>query len=252
MAISKVPAALLAAALFLTPALSMAEVSGPPERTILTQGHGEVKVRPDSLGVSLMVEATHAELAKARAENSRKMQAIITALKSLNIPNMKLETQNLQVFPMQGEYVKNQLPKTLGYRVTNGLSVTVTKLSPDELGEAGSRIMDAALKSGANHLHGMNFYLSDLSEPRLKALEAAVKDAQRNAHAMAQAAGVSVSGVHSMEGTPQYHHNYANEMRMRRMEMSHAAQAGGVANSDIPVEPGEATVTSDVTVRFRF
>lgn len=245
----KAAGVLLAVSVMLGTAFAQAEY--PPEHIISTQGHGETRVKPDSLTVNLMVEATHAQLPAARAENNRKMQAIISALKGLNIPNLKMETQNVQVYPMQGEYVKNQLPKTLGYRVTNGLQITVNKAEASQLGVYGSKIADAALTSGASHLQGMGFFLEDMTEARRQALQAAVQDARRNADAMANAAGLAVSGVHSMEGTPQFsmtrRYDYAVETSMRVQ-----GNGGGVANSAVPMEPGEEVISSDVTVRFKF
>lgn len=234
-------------------ALALANAEYPPEGIISTQGHGETKVKPDSLTISLMVEATHAELSSARSENNRKMQNILKALKALNIPNLKMETQNVQIYPMQGEYIKNQLPKTLGYRVTNGLFITVNKADDKLLGSYGSKIADAALTAGASHLQGIGFYLEDMTEARRQALQAAVRDAQQNADAMANAAGLKIIGIHSLEGTPQYtmmrRQDYVTETTMRVRER---ANAGGVLNADLPVEPGEEIISSDVTVRFKF
>lgn len=234
----------LAASMLTAPAL--AEL--PAERTITTQGHGETKVKPDSLSVNIMVEATHEQLPAARAENGKKMQAIIAALKGLNIPNLTLETQNVQVYPMQGEYKKDQLPKTIGYRVTNGLNVRVTKANPTQLGAYGSQIADTALRTGATHLQGMGFFLDDMALARQSALQDAIKNARQNAEAMAGAAGLTITGVHSIEGAPQYHSFSRNYMAETTMQ----ARGGGVANQETPVEPGEETISSDVTVRFKF
>jgi uncharacterized protein len=247
----KVAGALLAIIVVLCANFAQAEY--PPEGTISTQGHGEIKVKPDSLSFNMMVEATHADLPTARDENNRKMQAIIKALKALNIPNLHLETRNVQVYPMQGEYLKNQLPRTLGYRVINGLFVTVNKADSKMLGLYGSKLADAALSAGASHLEGMGFYLEDMTEARRQALQAAVRDARQNADAMAKAAGLNISGVHSLEGTPQYtimnRHTMSTEITMRIRER---IAAGGIVNSNLPVEPGEEVISSDVTVRFKF
>jgi uncharacterized protein len=241
---------ILAAFFLLSPVTALAEQ--PLERIISTQGHGETRVKPDSLSLNLMVEATHSELAAARAENNSKMQAIIKALKTLNISNMKMETQNVQVYPMQGEYVKNQLPKTLGYRVTNGLRITVNKADSKMLASFGSRISDAALVLGANHLQGLGFYLEDMTQARREALQAAVKNARENAEAMAEAAGLTINGVHSIEGSPMYstvmRQDYAATAPAIRMH----GGSGGVVNQDLPVEPGEEVISSDITMRFKF
>jgi uncharacterized protein YggE len=218
-----------------------------PQGTIITQGHGEVKVRPDSMSVGVTVESRNAQLAAARAENNRKTQAIINALRGLNIPNLKLETQSVQVYPIQGEAQRNQLPKVVGYQVTNSLNVTVTGATADMLGEYGSRIVDTALNAGANNVGGLNFYLTDMATPRAQALTLAVQDARRNADAMARAADVTLSGIYSLEGYPQFG-GYPRPVPMYSMKSGVAA----AEMAQTPIETGETTITSDVTARFKF
>lgn len=236
----------MAASVALMPVQASAQQAFPPQGTVTTQGHGEVKVRPDSLMVNVSVETKAETLPLARSENNRRMQAIITALKALNLPTLKLETQGVNVYPIQGETPKNKLPKVIGYQVNNSLNVTVTGVSADALGEDGSRIVDTALNAGANNVSGLNFFVNDMTAPRAKALELAVKDARANAQAMAKAADIALSGIYNMEGTPQFG-GYPRPMyAMRAMAKAEADM------SQTPVETGESTVTSDVTVRFKF
>ncbi|WP_373531627.1 SIMPL domain-containing protein [Vampirovibrio sp.] len=220
---------------------------GPKPGIISTQGHGEVKVRPDSLSVDIRVETKSDKLPMARAENNRKTQAIIAALKGLAIPGMKMETQGLTVYPLQ-HYEKDKLPKVIGYNVSNGLTVTVTGASPDALGDYGSRIVDTALNSGANHVGSLGFFLDDATPARNQALELAVKDARRNADVMAKASDITLTGVHSLEGSPQFG-GFPRPMPMYAMK-----SRGAEAEADVsaPVETGETTITSDVTARFKF
>jgi uncharacterized protein YggE len=240
--------ALLVGMLAFSPLLSLtAHADGIPERVITTQGHGEVKIKPDSLNVSVSVETKNAALNAARAENNRKTQSIISALKGLNIPGLKLETQNVSVYPIQ-DYDNHKLPKVIGYQVNNSLNVTVTGASADTLGETGSKIIDTALGAGASNVGGLNFYLSNMSAARQQALESAVHDARSNAEAMAHAAGVAISGLHSMEGTPQFGGYPPPRPLMYSMKASRDAEVAG----STPVEAGETTITSDVTVRFKF
>ena len=217
----------------------------PPAGTITTQGHGEVKVRPDSLSVNVTVESKAETLSSARSDNNHRMQAIIAALKGLSLPNIKLETQGVNVYPIQGETPRNKLAKIVGYQVTNSLQVTVTGSAPDKLGDQGSQIVDSALNAGATNVGGLNFFVNDMTASRTKALELAVKDARSNAQAMAGAAGVALTGVFNMEGSPQFGGYPRPMFAMRAM-----AKAEDVSST--PVETGESTVSSDVTVRFKF
>ena len=198
--------------------------SQPQAGLITTQGHGEVKVQPDSLSVNVIVESKNEELQKARQENNEKAKAIIEALKKANIPNLKLETQGVHIYPIRGEYQKDKLPKTVGYQVTNNLNVKVEKADPARLGEYGSRIMDVALDAGANRVDGLNFYVENMAPARAKALEEAVVDARHNAESMAKAANITITGLHSMEGSPQFG-GFPRPMPMYAMKSARAESA---------------------------
>lgn len=234
---------------FLAPLPALAydvHIDGPPPGIISTQGHGEVKVRPDSLVVPISVETKKTTLAEARTENNKKAQAVINALKGLGIPNLKLETRYIGVNPIQ-EAQKGKPPRVVGYSVSNSLEATVTKAPPDKLGEYGSRILDTALNAGANQTGGMRFFIDDMTAARTQALGLAVKDAQHNAEAMAKAANLAITGVYSLEGAPQFGGYAAAPMMSMRM-----SKAEDASIPSVPVETGETTVTSDITARFKF
>jgi uncharacterized protein len=243
--------ALLALGAFSLPTLSASayelHIDGPPPGIISTQGHGEIKVKPDSLSLPISVESKESTLAGARKDNNKKAQAIIAALKALEIPGSKLETRYLSVNPIQ-EAQKGKPPRVVGYEVNNSLEATVTAAAPDKLGEYGSRILDTALNAGANNAGGINFFIDDMSAARTQALALAVKDAQRNADAMAKAANITLTGVFSLEGTPQFS-GYSSPRPMMSMRMEKAADA---EIPSVPVEAGETTVSSDITARFKF
>ncbi len=218
-----------------------------PANTILTQGVGEVKVRPDSLSVSVSVESQADTLEQARRDNNQKMDLVQKAIRALEIPNLKMETRGYSVYPVHGEIQRNRLPRVVGYRVSNNLYVTVTKAQPDALGEYASQIVDISLNHGANQVGGLNFYLDDMTQARAQALKEAVADARQNAQALAQAAGVTITGVYSIEGTPAYGNGprpYA-VMSMRAADMAESVPP-------VPIETGETTITSRVTVRYQF
>jgi uncharacterized protein YggE len=208
---------------------------------ITTQGYGEMRVRPDSLRTSVGVELQATTLEKARSEANTRLQRVITALTALRIPNASLQTQTLQFSPIYRE--ENNKPRKLtGYSATHRLSVTVLGATPNELGDYASRIIDTALKSGANVVNDVDFFLRDRSEAQGRALEAAVQNAGQNARAMAEAAKVRISRVYSLEET--------GGGGFSPMRFNAEARMGGDAST--PIETGEIVVSSNVTVRFSF
>lgn len=215
-----------------------------PDHTITTSGHGEVKVMPDSMQVTVSVESQASSQEQVRNETNQTMNRILAALKALNIPNRILKTQSVRVYPIYSQQEKTRLNKIIGYRATNTLSITVTNASPDSLANYSTQIVDTAMNAGAQNVGGISFYVSNLEAPRARALEEAVKDAARNAQVMASAANVTITGLYSLEGSPQYG-GYPQPMAAYSR-----AEKNGV--SPTPVEIGETTITSDITARYKF
>ncbi len=220
----------------------MAQVA--PEQTISTTGHGEVQVKPDSLSLTVAVESQAPTVNQVRTDINNKMQQVVSSIKALSIPNLELQTQSINLYPVYSREEKDRLPRIIGYRGSNRVQVTVTQASPDNLGLYAARVFDTVLSQGIQNLTGPNFFVKDLSGPRAQALAKAVQDAKASAQVMAEAAGVALTGLYSLEGTPQYGGGAPPRMMAMRAEAADAMPT--------PVEIGEISVTSDVVARFRF
>lgn len=228
-----------------TPAL--AQDANNLENLIVTQGRGEVTVAPDSLQLNLSVQTEDEDMMRARQKNNDKMNNIQRALKKLGINNMMLKTQNFSVYPVKSPYKKGELQKTIGYRVNNSLMVKVNRSTADSLSKEAARILDTGLNMGATQSGSISFYIDDKQAAQGEALKAAVEDARHNAEILAQATGVQVSGVYSIEGYPSFNYRpYAVPMMARGASMDMAE------SSSTPIEAGDTEVTSQVTIRFKF
>jgi uncharacterized protein len=220
------------------------------EGVITAQGHGEVKVKPDSLTFNITQTTTKSKLVEARDQNNHEVQKIISALKAENVPGFRLESNNLSIYP-QREQVENnrRVAKVVGYEVTHSLKVTVNKVLPDHLGELGGKLVDAAMNAGATQADGLSFFVSDLTPARSEALTLAVKDAQAKADTVATAANIELKGLTSLDVNAQSN-DFPRPM-MARALFKAAAPTGDVAEAT-PVETGEVTITSDVFAKYKF
>jgi uncharacterized protein len=140
---------------------------------------------------------------------------------------------------------KSKLRKIIGYRSSNSLKVTAVQ-NTGKLGDAGSKLLEVSTRLGADNAGGLNFFVDDMDTPKLKALAEAVASAKRQAEVMAKGLGITLKGIQSAEGTPQYGYQpmYRSEMLMAKSAM---ADAGAPAP---PVETGEVSVTCDISVRY--
>jgi len=207
-------------------------------------GLGEVTLPPDSLRASVSVEVRAEKLEAARDEAAAKTRSIIQALEGLQIPSLQVRTVEISVSPIAERETERERvapPRIIGYEATSRLSVALKGVSADVLRVEGSRILAAALSSGANATSGIRFFLSKPREAYRAALKASIADAEKNAGAIAGAAKIKLIGWRSV----------STSSGMGYDAYQQVAFDGGDSRS-FPVEPGDIQVTAAVKARFRF
>jgi uncharacterized protein YggE len=207
-----------------------------PIPQIHVSARGEVHVSPDRATIQISVQTRAATAAGAAAENATKQKAVFDALRALGLEANQLSTVNYNVYPEQ-KYEPNREPVVVGYNVTNTLLVDVRKLS-----QVGP-VIDAALAKGANMITSLQFYASNTEEARRTAITSAVQKARLDAEAAARAAGGSVGGLLEVS-IGAYTAPPPRPMVMR-------AQADA-AQIETPINPGEQTLSVDISTRWRF
>lgn len=231
------PAALaLACALFAPMAAGeAAEAAQPP--VLEVEGRGQVQSAPDEASITLGV-VTRAETAQAaQAENAEKANAIREAVRALGVADADIQTEDYSFRP-DYQRESNERMTIAGYTASNTLRVRVRDLS------LTGEVMDAALQSGANTIHSLDFSIRNTDALRKKALESAVKDAREKAETLARALGMRVAGVRRVS-----ENTGAFQPRMNRV-MTLAKQAAEDAAGVGPIEAGTLSLTADVHIEF--
>lgn len=205
---------------------------------IVVHGAGAARVRPDSLRVDVGVEVRAATLDQAREQAGRVTRLVIDAIRATGIPNLAIETKVIQVNPVYAAHHADQPPSIIGFAASNHVSVTLRNAPDAELGDRGSRILDAAVTAGANSVGGLELFLADPVPAQSQALEAAVLDAQHDAEIIAKAANVTLAGLRSVE-----------ESSAGRIVPRAITLQAGVST---PVEVEDIVVQSNVTAKFAF
>jgi len=199
-------------------------------RGIVVHGSGQIQAQPDQATVAVGVQTRAQNAQDAQKNNNRTMEAVINGIKALGIPAKDIQTTGVSLNPViqQGNTVS-------GYEATNGVVVTVEKV------EQTGAVLDAAVKAGANTAGRVSFGFKDETGLRNKALAAAANDAQSKASAIATAIGVKITGVQSVtEGSVSVPTPFATP------------GATSSASPAVPIEPGQQTVTADVTVVYGY
>ena len=209
--------------------------SAAPVPQIMVVGRGEVKVTADRATVQISVQTRAATAAAAASENAAKQQSVLTALRALGLGNDQLSTVNYNVYPEQ-RYQEGKDPEIIGYNVTNTVLVEVRKLN-----QVGP-VIDAALSHGANMITSLQFSASNTEAARRSAIAMAIEKARADAEAAARAARGTLGTLLEINVGA-----YA-PVPPRPVVMMRAAAAG----PETPINPGEDTVTVEVTTRWRF
>jgi uncharacterized protein len=168
------------------------------------------------------------------------------ALEGLQIPSLQVRTVDISVRPISESETERERvapPRIIGYEATSTLSVALKGVSPDVLRVESSRILEAALSSGANATSGIRFFLSKPREAYRAALKASIDDAAKNAGAIADAAEIKLVGWRSVSTSSGGEYDASQKM---------AFDGFGARSTTFPVEPGDIQVTAAVRARFLF
>ena len=182
----------LAFALAATPA--RAEPVDPPASTIRVTGEAQVTSRPDRAEIDLGVMTRATTSQQAANENARVAQNVLAALRRALGTKATIETVSYALQP-DYQFPPNAEPKITGYTATNTVRVT-----EDDLANVGL-VIDTATRAGANEIERIRFTLKDESTAKANALRVASADARAKANSLANALGLQVTRIRSVDET---------------------------------------------------
>lgn len=233
---------LLTAMMLVAPAALPAQErpDNPPPRTITVSAQGTIEREPEQGVVTLAVESEATDARAAADANAQRMTQLMAALRRAGVPDRNIRTVSYELRPEYRRQIeqRNEPPQIAGYRAINMVQVTVDTVS------GMGRIIDTAIDSGANRVANISFRLRDQHAAHIEAAALAMRNARREAEAIADAAGerlgpalnISTGGYYAPPPPPMPMYARA-EMDMQ------AAQT--------PVETGTLTVIATVTVVYQ-
>ncbi|MFA5515209.1 MAG: SIMPL domain-containing protein [Desulfuromonadales bacterium] len=228
---------LLIAGLLYTPAPILAQEAGVPQMSV--SGQVEMRVAPDRLRLSIGVVTQAATAEQALQENNRRIRAVTAALREAGLGEDEMATGQFRVEPRWSSRPPRPEtewePKIVGYTVTNSLDLKTTRLP------LAGKLIAAAGVAGANQIGALEFDLADPQQHRAEAIRGATANARADAAALAQAAGVRLVRVLSLnlDQPP----SAPMRIGMERYAMK--------AMADEPViAPGEVTVRAGVNLVY--
>jgi hypothetical protein len=206
---------------------------------ISVDGRGEVNASPDIAQLSFGVQTErHPTAEEAMTELSEKMNAIVDAVKALDIEEKDIVTQNLSLYP---SYDWNEgVREDQGFEANQSLSVKVRDL--DKIGA----VLSAATTAGANQAGGVSFTIDDPEELQAQARELAIKDAEAKAKVLAAQLGKRLGDIKSYsEG------GYGGTPPMPYMAREAVMMDVGVEEMKaVPVPTGEQEIVISVNLTY--
>ena len=214
---------------------SSAEVSTAAQGTILTvSATGAAHRAPDFATVSAGVVTQAAAADAAMRDNATRMNAVLAALKSAGIAERDIRTSRITLEP-QYRYEQNQAPAIVGYQASNSVSVKIHDLA--RLG----RVLDALIGQGANQINGPSFGIEHPEAAYAEARRNAVHAAMEQARTYAEALGVKVRRIVSI--------NEGDSRGSMPMPMARLAAAPPPASAT-PIAGGETELDIHIEVVF--
>lgn len=170
-----------------------------PISAITVEGMGKVTAAPTTGTITVGLTTQGADVAKAQAENTEKMNKIVAAVKELGVADADIQTTNYSINP-QYSYREGAAPRITGYTVDQTATVKVRDLTK------ANAILAKAGELGANRVSGPDFSIEDREALKAQARAKAITQAREKMAVLARDLGVKpvriLSFSESEGGTP--------------------------------------------------
>lgn len=208
-----------------------------PSLTVAGQAHLERPADELRLEVAVVTEAVEADA--ATATNSERMERVLAALSRAGLESGEATTGRFSVSPRYGprppQPQADWRPEIVGYRVDNSIQVETAKI------ELAGRLIDAAVRAGANSVRSISFGLADERAYRKEAIAEATAHARADALAVAEAAGVRLGRLLSAR---------LDDAAAPPVPVRMHAESLVATASAPPIEPGDVGIHARVTLTY--
>ncbi len=215
------------------------------QNLIVLTGHGEVKAVPDIANIYFTIRKEAKTVKEAQAGVASVEKSSLDFLKTKNIDNKDIKTENTSFNPKYENKVLvpcsmyNCPPSNnviVGYESSE--SITVKVRNTDDVGA----IIQGLGTLGVENLNGPNFAIDNEDALKIQARKLAIDEAKVKAQKLAKDIGIRLGKIVSFsEGN-----NYPAPMMYAKADMAVSSSVG--APAEIP--KGENTIASDVTITY--
>lgn len=204
------------------------------DATLTVSGTGVVTLTPDYATLTLGVGTQATTVTEAQEQNAAQMTSLIAALRAAGIAEEDMQTSYFSINPIYDyNSFSNGSQAIQGYQVDNSLLVTIRDLG------GISKVLDEAMKAGANQSYGLSFESSKKNEAYDQAMQNAAAEGTRKAGVLAGASGKTLGDLEKVEEqTSGYRGEYVTASKMMD------------AGTSTPIMTGTLTVEATVVMTF--
>jgi hypothetical protein len=209
-------------------------------RSVTIMGQGKVTYNPDLAIVTLGVQidkVTKPEEALSRLNT--KVDSIIKAIKSLNIKDENIQTQNYSLYP-QYDY-KDNVSTVSGYNANQQLVIKVVDYDKDP--NKLNQVIAAASKAGVNQINSLIFDASNFNDLKQEARVKAISDAKDKSVILAATAGVKLKKIVG------WYENFISPVAAYQ-EYGKGGLGGGTAAASAEIPAGSREIIVEVGVNY--
>ncbi len=190
---------------------------------------------PDTAVIVLAVQTEGKKVPNALQENNKKMNKVLNALKKLIEDEQdSIKTSSFSIRPIKTWDKRLKISIIAGYKVNNSIIVKTKKI--DKIG----KIIDISIENGANNVNNINFIIDNNDELYQQVLAKASRKAKADAKAIANALGVKIKGIKSVNVSQGYY----RPMQYDTMALAKSKE------SSTPIVPGNVDINANVTIEF--
>ena len=195
---------------------------------------GYANATPDRATVSAGVIQQGKTAREAMMGNATLMTAVFDELEAAGIPKSDITTSQLSLQP-QYDYRNRSKPTIKGYEARNTVMV-----KSDDIEQVGA-MLDALVRAGVNNINKVNFSVKEPKSAMEEARQDAIREAKEKAESMAEAAGVKLGPLLSMNESNRGGVTPQPRMMAASMEMGEATT---------PISAGEQTMSVTVNLSY--
>ncbi|PIR06288.1 hypothetical protein COV54_02815 [Candidatus Jorgensenbacteria bacterium CG11_big_fil_rev_8_21_14_0_20_38_23] len=215
--------------------------------TITVSDTGEIYAKPDLAVIDFSVISEAKTVAGTMVENTKKMNAVIEAVKGQGVEAKDLKTTSFNIYPRY-EYQRIEIEiypyppgkrVLVGYEVTQSLEVKIRDM------EKIGNVIEGATAAGANEVGSLQFTIDKEEEFKKQARKEAIEKAKTKAKELASQLGVSLVRITNFSESNVIPYFYGLEKAVERTGL------GGGETPQIETGENKIEVTVSITYEIR-